>query len=94
MIVSRMMFELKVVEGYSMKDRRKVEKGISESLAKRFNISIVIDRDDYPVNLFTLYIAQVNKSLTELDRTYEKILQLLLSRVDIELVKTEFETLN
>lgn len=94
MIVSRMLFEVKVVEGFSLKDRRRVEKSLSDSIRKRFNVSLVIKRDDYPLNLFTLYIAQVNERLTELDLVYEKILQRVLESDEIELIKTEFEILN
>ena len=94
MIVSRMMFEVKIVEGYSLKDRRRVERSLSESLRKKYNISLIIQRDDYPLNLFTVYIAQVNEKLAELDLVYEKILQRILEMDDVELIKTEFEILS
>jgi uncharacterized protein YlxP (DUF503 family) len=94
MIVSRMMFEVKLTEGYSLKDRRRVEKSLSDSLRRKYNVSLIIQRDDYPLNLFTLYIAQVNEKLSELDRVYERILQRILEMDEIELIKTEFEILS
>lgn len=94
MIVSRMMFELRILGGQTMKDRRRVEQSLADTIRKRYNVSMVMDRDDYPVNLTTLHLAQVNAQLAELDRVYEKILQMVLEMPDLELVKTEFEVLS
>lgn len=94
MIVSRMEFRLKISEGFTLKDRRRIEKSVSDTLKKKYNVSVIIEREDYPVNIFTIYIAQVNSKLSVLDNVYEKILQYILEMYDVELMKTEFEVLN
>lgn len=94
MFVSKVIFELKVVDAYSIKDRRKIEKSLQTKLKNKFNVSIIIKHEDHPINYFELYISQINEQLIELDKTYEKILDIILDSFEVELLRTEFEILN
>lgn len=94
MFVSKILFEIKLNDAFSLKDRRKVEKSIKEKLKKRFNVSIIIQHEDYPMNLFTINIVQINENVNELKKVYENILELILDNYEIELLKHEFDILN
>ncbi|MEA3423123.1 MAG: DUF503 family protein [Bacillota bacterium] len=94
MFVSKMLFEIKLNDAFSLKDRRKVERSIKEKLKNRFNISIVIQHEDYPMNLFTINIVQINENVNELKKVYENMLELILDDYEIELLKHEFDILD
>ena len=94
MFVSKMLFEIKLNDAFSLKDRRKIEKSIREKLKNRFNISIAIKHEDYPMNLFTINIVQINENLNELKRVYENILDMILDNYEIELLRNEFDIVN
>lgn len=94
MFVSKMLFEIKLNDAFSLKDRRRVEKSIREKLKNRFNISIAIQHEDYPMNLFTINIVQINENINELKRVYENILDMILDNYEIELLRNEFDIVN
>ncbi|OPL07937.1 MAG: hypothetical protein AVO33_02340 [delta proteobacterium ML8_F1] len=93
MHVARMFYQLKIVEGYSVKDRRRVLRSLREKLKRNFNFSVVMEEDPDTINLMTIHIVQINSQIKALDRSYENCLELILSSQESELIHHEFTIL-
>ncbi len=93
MHIAKMIFQLKIAEGYSIKDRRRVLRSLRDRLKKRFNVSLVVEEDPKIINLLTLHLVQINRDMRALDSSYENCLGMILEFEETVLVHHEFDIL-
>lgn len=93
MIIGSCKIKLKIYSSYSLKDKRRILKGLMGKLKSRYNISIAEVEDNELWNIATIGIACVSNSKSLANEIVDKVIKFIDFNEEVEIIDIEIEML-
>lgn len=93
MIIGSCKIKLKIYSSYSLKDKRRILKGLMGKLKSRYNISIAEVEDNDLWNIATIGMACVSNSKSLTNEIVDKVIKFIDFNEDVEIINIEIEML-
>lgn len=91
MYLGRFIYEIRLFDSYSLKDKRSVSKSIISKVQNKFNLSCCQLDDGGKTNQLILACALVTGRRSMLRQTYDRVLAFIEGNYDVEVYESSLE---